>query len=584
MDDGDATDLATEPRAPRRALAVAALLLASLAPGARAQGLEAHARAELFVRVDGDDVKAAVQIRIDAGWHLGHGPTDADVGGPPGTAAPGLPTTIRMVGDGFEWSAPRFPEPEQEDASYGTTKAWLWVHYGAPVIYLHGRRTDASADPAALEAAIRGQTCDPNGCVPYRETVKSQGAGPDALFAGFPADLVAGSGGAADPPPRPVDPAGSVAPEEGGPVSAAGDAPVTQLPLLAFLWTAVAWGLFSLLMPCTYPMIPITISWFTKQAAARRGSVLPLALCYGAGIVLVYIGIGVVIGPAIIPFAAHWVTNLVIGVLFVVFALALFGAMLLQPPQFMLGWAGKATRRGGYIGVFLLGTLLVVTSFTCTAPFVGSLLLAGAAGGDVERIVLGMGTFGLTMAVPFVVLALVPGKVKEMPRSGEWMHTLKVTLGYVELAAALKFFSNVDLVLQWNLLSRELFLLLWFGIFTVCALYLFGVFRLKEDAEPVVLAAGAPVHLHASVGPRRMVAGVAFLLFALYNLHGALGNELDWIMKAMAPPYSTRIGASARSDSEPSDEPVIVKDDQEGALARARAQGKLVLFNFTGFT
>src|SRR5690606_32477557 len=138
--------------------------------------------------------------------------------------------------------------------------------------------------------------------------------------------------------------------------------------LLGFILLAIGGGIFALLMPCTYPMIPITISFFTKQAEARGGNVLPLSLAYGAGIILIFILIGVVIGPVILTFAAHPVTNIVIGVAFLLFALALFGVWTMQPPQFLMGAAGKASMKGGYAGVFLMGATLVVTSFTCTAP------------------------------------------------------------------------------------------------------------------------------------------------------------------------------------------------------------------------
>nr|HMQ21912.1 protein-disulfide reductase DsbD family protein [Planctomycetota bacterium] len=165
-----------------------------------------------------------------------------------------------------------------------------------------------------------------------------------------------------------------------------------QLVLLA-----IGGALFALAMPCTYPMIPITISFFTKQAEARGGKVLPLALVYGAGIVLMFVVIAAVLSNVIVPFAAHWITNLVIGVAFLVFALSLFGVIDLQPPRFLMNAAGKASTQGGYIGVFLMGATLVISSFTCTAPFVGNIRAVGAQGGRAEAM-LGMGIFGVVMA------------------------------------------------------------------------------------------------------------------------------------------------------------------------------------------
>jgi thiol:disulfide interchange protein DsbD len=341
--------------------------------------------------------------------------------------------------------------------------------------------------------------------------------------------------------------------------------PAEDTGLLRFLLLAIAGGLFALVMPCTYPMIPITISFFTKQAEKRGGNALSLSLAYGAGIVLIFILIGVVFGSLIIPFASHPVTNLVIGLAFVYFSFVLFGLVDLQPPRALMNVAGSASTKGGYVGVFLMGATLVVTSFTCTAPFVGSLLSFGASEGDLVRVGLGMAAFGLTMAIPFVFLSLVPARIKAMPRSGEWMNTLKVFMGFVELAAALKFLSNVDLVWSWQLLSRELFLLLWGVIFVGAALYLFGVFSRG-----------------AKIGPRRLVSAALTFLLALYCFWGMSGKKLDFVMTAIAPNYSGgRLGWNWYS---PGGSWTIVKDDYDAALAQAARENKLLLINFTGFT
>ena len=318
---------------------------------------------------------------------------------------------------------------------------------------------------------------------------------------------------------------------------------------------AIGAGLFALLMPCTYPMIPITISLFSKQAEARGGKVLPLSLTYGAGIVAIFVLIGLLAGPYIVPVASHWLTNTVIAVFFIVFALSLFGLIELRPPAFLLNAAGKAHAQGGYVGVLLMGATLVVTSFTCTVPFVASLIALAAQGGT-AHVIVGMGTFGLTMAIPFVALSLLPGRLRAMPRAGEWMNTLKVFLGFVELAAALKFVSNVDIVVNagpvW--LPRSLFLWIWTLLFAAAGLHLLSGF-LRATAKP---------------GWKRAV-GVAFCFaFAGYCAYGATGNRLNPVMTAIAPPLD--LGKHTK-----------VKDDYDAALATALAQNKLLLVNFTGF-
>jgi thiol:disulfide interchange protein DsbD len=260
------------------------------------------------------------------------------------------------------------------------------------------------------------------------------------------------------------------------------------------------------------------------------------------------------------------VTNLVIAGLFVLFALSLFGVVRLEPPAALMNLAGRASMTGGYLGVFLMGATLVVTSFTCTAPFVGSLLSVGASDGDLGRIVLGMGAFGLTMAIPFVLLSLLPRRIAAMPRSGQWMNTLKVTLGFVELAAAFKFLSNADLVWEWRVFSRELFLGLWALLFAAAAVYLFFF----AEGKRAPLAGG------------RSLAGLALLALALYCLHGLRGRELDRVMTAIVPNYSG--GRFTPELWQSGARHAIVVDDYDAALARARGEKKLLLVNFTGHT
>lgn len=330
-------------------------------------------------------------------------------------------------------------------------------------------------------------------------------------------------------------------------------------------------GLLALVMPCTYPMIPITFSFFTKQADARGGKVLPLALAYGGGIVGMFALIGVLaaslgsIGGGVQVFAAHWITNSIIGVAFLVFAFSLLGLFTLQPPRFLTDLAGKSRSVGGLGGVLLMGATLVVTSFTCTAPVVGGLLGATVKGGG-THIILGMTVFGLTMAAPFVALALLPGKVKTLPKSGDWMNVLKVSLGWIELAAALKFLSNAEIALGLHWMPREVFFGIWALIFVVLAAYLVG-FRPRAQA-----------------GPGRLASGVIAALLAGYFGSYVGGREATGeVMTALAPNYGF--------DEIPQEDGVervkalhaVVVDDYEAAVAKAKNEGKLLLVNFTGF-
>ena len=344
--------------------------------------------------------------------------------------------------------------------------------------------------------------------------------------------------------------------------------------LWKFILLAVAGGLLALMMPCTYPMIPITISFFTKQASDRKGFILPLALTYGFGIVLVFVLIGLTVGELIIDWAQNEWLNIGIGLIFIVFAMSLFGAFALNPPRFLMNFAGKASGQGGFVGVFLMSTALVVTSFTCTGPFVGALLAVGASaeGSNLGRVALGMSVFGATMAIPFVLLSLLPGRLQQMPRSGEWMNTLKVFLGFIEFAAAIKFFQNAEIKMQLGFLTRELFLLMWAGTFAAAAAYLFGMIKLKSDGD--------------GIGAWRMSSGLCTLLLAVYCFYGAMGHRMDSIMTAIIPPMEYgKVQVQAHGNSAPRTlEYTVIQNDYPAAIALAKKQGRHVVVNFTGYT
>lgn len=346
---------------------------------------------------------------------------------------------------------------------------------------------------------------------------------------------------------------------------------VKSLSLWNYLLLAIGAGLFALIMPCTYPMIPITISFFTKQAETRGGSVLPLALLYGAGIVGSFLIVGALVafsGVDMQRFAVNAWVNIVLAALFVYFALSLFGIVDLKPPAFLMNTAGKASAVGGPMGVFLMGGTLCISSFACTAPFLGTMLAAGSSTGSKTLMLVGMGVFGLTMALPFVVLSLVPGK---LPRSGGWMNSAKIIFGFVELAAALKFFSIADV--SWNLemLPRELFLTIWAGLFLVCGIYTLGLIKIKGET--------------GEIGGGRLVTGSVITVFAFYCVHGSMGYRLDnEIMVAFEPPYTAQTLGQKSQDGRVAVVPhQIVKDDFDGAVELAARDEKLLLVNFTGY-
>lgn len=459
--------------------------------------------------------------------------------------------------------APQIPPGEKKD------RAGIVSHPLPPTFEVKQVvRVKAGQQPGELgvDAGFSYQICNETGCLEPAEV-------------GFEAKLVVEAGAA-----RPERSGAATAPPKGGDAPKAGPAAggATATPAdddnpfggswWALILACIGGGLFALAMPCTYPMIPITFSFFTKQAEKRGGKVLTLALVYGFGIVLMFTVVGALLSTVIIDVVNHWLTNAVIGVMFLLFSFVLFGWINLEPPQALQQVAGKASSTGGYLGVFFMGATLVITSFTCTAPIVGS-LLANVAQFGIGRVAIGMAIFGATMALPFVLLSLAPTKVKAMPRSGEWMETLKVSLGFVELAAALKFASMVDFAFGWQILPRELFLLLWTAIFGLWAMYLFGILR---------SAGSGP---NAGVGGGRMAAGMLVTLLATYFLFGAIGNKLDSVMTGFIPGYSNSLvsKADAKGGKKHAGDHVIVFDDMPRAIEVAKADDKLLLYNFTGF-
>jgi len=335
--------------------------------------------------------------------------------------------------------------------------------------------------------------------------------------------------------------------------------------LLQLLILAIGGGLFALAMPCTYPLIPITISFFTKQAEQRDGKVAGLAAAYGLGIVSIFVLVGVVFGQPIVDFANLWWVNAVFALLFLVFGLSLVGLFQIKLPGFFNDVAMKASGTGGYLSVFAMGTTLVITSFTCTAPVVGLVLVLAAKGGNLWRVGYTMGIFGLTMAIPFVVLSLSPKAMQSMPRSGIWMKTLKVTLGIVELGLVLKFLSNMDLGLGTNLIGRKLFLVLWGLSFLAAALYLLGVFDLFRKGA------------RWSLGKGRAACGVLLLAVTAYLARGVDGTVLYENLEAFLPTLPTRRLEYRKGFL------ASIEDDYAKGIATAEALHAPVLIHFTGY-
>ncbi len=338
----------------------------------------------------------------------------------------------------------------------------------------------------------------------------------------------------------------------------------------AFLYLALWMGFLALLTPCVFPMIPITVSFFTKQEKQSRGESVAKSLAYCGGIIFTFTGLGMVLAATLgasgaAQFAANPWINLLITGIFVAFALALFGLFEIRLPYGLLNKLNQV-QGGSYGAILVMGFTFSLTSFTCTAPFVGTLLVLTSQGTWAWPI-LGMLAFSTAFASPFFFLALFPQSLSSLPQSGGWLNSVKVVMGFLELAAALKFLSNVDLVWHWEIISREVFIAGWIAIFFLCGLYLLGKIRLPHDS------------LLDTVGPLRLLASSGCLAFGLYLMTGLFGAPLgEW--DAFFPPY----GSYGEIGKIRSGEPELTwRDDYEAALVEAKATGKPVFIDFTGY-
>lgn len=342
----------------------------------------------------------------------------------------------------------------------------------------------------------------------------------------------------------------------------------------SFILLALSMGFLALLTPCVFPMIPITVSYFTHQGELEGRSPLKQALVYTLGIIATFTILGLLLavflgaGGANQIAANPWV-NLFIGGLFIYFALSLFGMYEIQLPAGLRQFALKNESRAGYVGVLFMALTFTFTSFTCTVQFLG-LLLVAAAQGQWFWPIIGMLVFSSAFALPFFFLALFPQYLAKMPKSGGWLNAVKVVMGFLELAAAFKFLSNTDLVLGWGIFTHNSVLAVWTMIMLFTGLYLLGKIQLPHDSRL------------ESIGVGRMLLSLFFLTFGLYLGTGLFGRPIHGLIYSYLPP-ALENGQIAASGTAEEEELHWIQDLEEG-LAEARRTGKPVFIDFTGYT
>jgi len=502
----------------------------------------------------GDTFTVTLRARIEAGWHLYA--LDQPQGGP-------IATTIKIAeGRPFAIDGTiRAPEPTVRpdpnfviDGRPLETKFFQnSVAFDLPVTAkAEGNTNDLSVD-------VRFQLCNDTFCLPPK-TVRVSLSGSEEVKKAMvdnQSPAVTNPDNISNPPT-----ANSQTPND----------------LSGFIWLAATLGALSLLTPCVFPMIPITVSYFTNHSSGSRAKSIRLASVYSIGIVATFTLVGMLlalfVGAAGINlFASNPWINLLITGIFLFFAFNLFGAYEINIPTRFLTRLDQITRTqegegSGVVGALLMGLTFTLTSFTCTSPFVGTILVS-ASQGDWQRPLLGMLVFSAVFALPFFVLALVPQWVAQLPRAGGWMNSVKVAMGFLEVAAAMKFLSNVDLVWKWGIFTRSVVLAVWIAIGVILSLYLLGKFQLAHDSKP------------ERIGAFRLASAIVSLTISFYLITGLFGAKLGEL-EAFLPP-ELDVSAANRFGGA-SNEPAWIVNDYPAALAKAKTESKRVFVDFTGYT
>ncbi|MBP6458703.1 MAG: thioredoxin family protein [Crocinitomicaceae bacterium] len=355
-------------------------------------------------------------------------------------------------------------------------------------------------------------------------------------------------------------------------------------------------GLIALLTPCVFPMIPMTVTFFTKQSKKRITGILN-ALLYGVSIIVIYVTLGLLITALLGPSGLNdlstnvWM-NLIFFAIFIFFAISFLGAFELRMPSSWVNKADGNADKGGLIGIFFMAFTLSLVSFSCTGPIIGTLLVESATGGDMIAPAIGMGGFAVALALPFTLFAIFPGWLNSLPQSGGWLNSVKVVLGLLELALALKFLSGIDLAYHWDILTRELFVAVWIVIFFIIGFYLLGKLKFSHDSPVERLTV------------TRFVFALSAFIFAVYLIPGMWGAPLR-LIDGVAPPRTHSednfrfvkgepASASIVNTSpnfakyrpfmhEVGDGSILVFHDLEKAKEYAALEKKPILLDFTGY-
>lgn len=560
-------------------------VLAALPQGLLGQIIEPVSWKTSVQRADDGSVQLIADATIEGNWHM-YSRSSGEDGPIPTTFTFTANPRLTLKGD---WSEPK----AHKEFSKQFNMELAYFEHKARFIQ---KATVTGPGALSVEAEVSFQVCNDEMClfpeyIPLTFKIPAQkNAAPtdEGLVATEEEIQADGDASSEETAASDVDTTASAgtdsAPADANPVPAADETEVKQGHWGVFL-EGMGWGFLALLMPCIFPMIPLTVSFFIKQSKTRAEGVSK-AITYGISINVIYVALGILItviaGPdALNAMATDPWFNLFFFILFVIFAISFFGAFEITLPSKWVDGSDNLSQRGGLIGIFFMAFTLALVSFSCTGPLIGSLLVRASNSGELLGPAMGMFGFSFALSLPFMLFAAFPGWLQSLPKSGGWMNTVKVVLGFLELAFAMKFLSTADMVWQAHWVSRELFLAIWTGLTFLIALYLFGAFRMPHDDKV------------ESLSVTRMLFGATFFILGFYLLPGTFGAPVRLVAGFPPPahyaesPGGAYLGGGSGEQAQnytgtkcPDGVPCF--NTMDDAKAYAKQVNKPIMIDFTG--
>jgi thiol:disulfide interchange protein DsbD len=536
-----------------------------------------------------DDTHAFIvgTAKLKEGWHVfsvNHDPNKADLTGYPTKFIFGKSKDYKLVGK-LQDGVKAHPVVDELGTSLYFEKTAV---YKQQIEVLTDKTFDITFDYAF-------QICDVNGCIfppdqtaklkvsgfkPTAETIEEAAAIDTAAAA-----TISNEKGASDTKIQEKQ-------EEVFPADSKQDKVDVNLWIIFF--TGFAFGFAALFTPCVFPMIPMTVTFFTKQSGSRRKGIIN-ALFYGFSIIVIYVTVGILVtvltgsSATVYEFSTSAFLNLIFFAIFILFAFSFLGAFEIKMPSSWVNKADAKADKGGFVGIFFMAFTLVLVSFSCTGPIVGTALVQAISSGSIAAPAFIMGGVATGLALPFTLFAVFPSAMSSLPQSGGWLNSVKVVFGLLEIAMSLKFLSMVDLAYHWDFLTREIFVAVWVAVFAIMGLYLLGKIRFSHDS---------PLE---HLGVTRFMFALTSIVFAIYLLPGMWGAPL-YMVDGIAPPRThsednfrfVKGNPEVEGDTlfmrfknemhEVGDGSILVFHDLEKGREYARLANKPVLIDFTGFS